>query len=67
MDEGENRKDVKTVAQFYENNGQLRQYHAVNHLLGEGIQTQINAVSLRMFGDGETLERSLECLRNAEK
>ena len=34
----------------------------VKHSLEEGIQTKINSVSLGMFGDGETLERSLECL-----
>ena len=36
------------------------------HLIVEGIQTDINAASLGMIGDGETLEKSIECLRNSK-
>ena len=39
----------------------------VKHFLEAGIQTKINVVSLVMIVDGETLERSLECLRNVKK
>ena len=39
----------------------------VKHFFEEGIQTKINAVNLGMFEDGETLERSLKCLRKAKK
>ena len=38
----------------------------VKHFIEGGIQSKINAVSLGMVGDGETLERSLECLRMAK-
>ena len=34
----------------------------VKRFLEEGIQTKINAVGLGMVGDGETLERCLECV-----
>ena len=36
----------------------------VKHFLEEGIQTKIIAISLGMFGDGETLERSIEFVLN---
>ena len=39
----------------------------VKHFLEEGIQSTINAVSLGMFGDDETVERSIECLHKAKK
>ena len=39
----------------------------INHFLVGGIQTKINAVSLDMVGNGETLERSVHSLRKAEK
>ena len=38
----------------------------VEHFHEEDIRTKINAVSLGMFGEGETLERSLVCLQKAE-
>ena len=58
--------DLKRAAQFYENDGQLR-HHMVKHFLEEDIQTKINDVSLWVVGDGETLERGLECLRKTNK
>ena len=36
---------LKRVAQFYENDDQLRQHRMVRHFFEEGIQTKINAVS----------------------
>ena len=39
--------------------------HMVKHFLEEDIQIKIKTVSLGIVGDGETLERSLECLRKA--
>ena len=54
------------VTQIYENEGQLRQHNMVKHFLEQGIQTKINAVCLEMFVDGETLERSLECLQKVK-
>ena len=39
----------------------------VKHFLEGGIQVIINDVSLRINGDGETLEISLECLRKVKK
>ena len=59
--------DLKRVAQSYENDGQLRQHHMIERFLKESIQNKIIAVSLGMFGDGETLERSLGCPRKAKK
>ena len=53
--------DLKKVAQFDENDGQLRQHHMVKHFLEEVLQTKINDVSLGMAGVGEALEGSLEC------
>ena len=38
----------------------------IKYLLEDGIQTQINAGSLRIVGDSETLERSLKYLRKAK-
>ena len=61
--------DLKKVAQFYENDGQLRQHDMVKLFIEEGIQTKINAIGkpIGMVGNGEALETGLQCLRKAKK
>ena len=39
----------------------------VEYFLEEGTQAKINAVSLDVAKDGETLEKSLECPRESKK
>ena len=56
--------DLKRVAQFYVNNGQLGQHHMVMHFLGEGIQTKINDASLRMVGDRAAESTNFKRLRH---
>ena len=39
----------------------------LKHFLEEGMQAKINYICLAIVGDGEELERSLECLHKTEK
>ena len=51
--------ELKIVALFYEDDGQLKHHHIVKHVLEEGIQSKVNAISLGVVRDGEPLEKKI--------